>query len=225
MADWNPNGKASPLWYLVGIASGIGNIAAMIYILVSKSQKKLFSLLYLVGFFGPLIAYFLLRKDDPKLASISLKLAIGNILFVVVYIIILASGIFSSSSLLPATACIPAAGYLCYNPLLSSGTFSATIGQSTGVNWVQANLFVVAGSYVTPTAVPPLPCETALAGGLDSGQTATVALNEYSYANTCAGFPAAKGSAFSGIIWAAYKTSLNGTVQFAEVGTVALKGS
>lgn len=86
MAEWDPAGKASKGWYLAGLFLGIGNIIAIIYVLTSRSKKKIFSLLYLVGFLGPLITYLVIRDEDQKLADLSLKLMIGNIIGVFVLV-------------------------------------------------------------------------------------------------------------------------------------------
>ncbi len=228
MAGWNPKGKSSPLWYLVGLTSGLGNIITMIWVLVSDSKKKLFSLLYLINFLGPLIAYFVCKDEDPKLASISLKLAIGNILAGVIIGVIFAVGVFTlgTSHLGGFSSCIPAAGYTCSGASLNSGTFSAAVSQITGATWVQGNMFLVSSSSPAPTAVPSTLCEVSLPpGGLPSGQVFYISMNEYSSSNTCLGLPKTRGQYFAGSLWAAYKTSVNGTLQFADMGVVNLQAS
>ncbi len=83
MVSWDPNKKASVLWYIMGII-GIGNLIALIYVLLSTSKKKLYSILFIVGFIGPLIAY-LVVNDDKNLKDMSFKLMIGNIIYYILY--------------------------------------------------------------------------------------------------------------------------------------------
>lgn len=121
--------------------------------------------------------------------------------------------------------CIPATGYLCTSPLLHNGTLTATVGQSTGISWTQANIFFVISSSPNPTSVPPLPCSQGVSTGITSGQSISVSLSTYSNSNTCAGFPKTTGQTFSGTVWAGYRTSLNGTEQVVQVGTINVKAT
>ena len=225
MADWNDNGKASALWVLVGLASGICNIAAIIYVLVSKSRKKLFSILYIIGFIGPLIAYFVCRKEDRKLASISLRLAIGNAILAILVIaleLFFTIGAFNTHTTI-SNLCIPTLGYSCSNPALQGGTLTLNFAQSTGMPWTQVNIFVVNGTQ-TPTAVPPLPCEEGFAS-ISSGQLVSISLTAYSTQNTCIGFTKVANQEFFGNVWAGYRTSANSTESIVRVGTLTIKST
>ncbi|MGC9190792.1 MAG: hypothetical protein ACP5FR_02670 [Candidatus Micrarchaeia archaeon] len=51
-------------------------------------------------------------------------------------------GVFSSSSF-TGTVCVASSGFLCSNPILHDGTFSATIGQATGTSWTATTLCFV----------------------------------------------------------------------------------
>ncbi len=83
------NPKASAWWYLWGMAGGIGNVIAAVYVLLSASKKKLYALFFLIGFFGPLLVYFATKEDDAKLADLSKKLAIGNAVAFIIAIVLL----------------------------------------------------------------------------------------------------------------------------------------
>jgi len=89
MVDWDPKAKASNWWYLAGVAYSIGWIIALIYVLVSNSKKKWFSLLYIITFIGPAIVYFVAKDEDQKLADLSKKLFIGSIALILIIIILL----------------------------------------------------------------------------------------------------------------------------------------
>ena len=89
MVSWDSNKKASVLWYVMGII-GIGNLIAIIYVLLSSSKRKLYSILYILGFIGPLIAYLAIN-DDAQLKDMSFKLMIGNIIYYILYFVIFAT--------------------------------------------------------------------------------------------------------------------------------------
>ncbi|MCL4379135.1 MAG: hypothetical protein M1160_02985 [Candidatus Marsarchaeota archaeon] len=123
-----------------------------------------------------------------------------------------------------ANTCIAKPGYFCGGVVLHNGNLTFTVGQDTGTNWKQANIFVVIYGQ-TPRAVPPLPCEDGFLHGIASGQHVNVALASYSNSNTCAGFNKTIGWPLAGAVWAGYRTSINGTESIVEIGTIALKAS
>ncbi len=88
MAKWNRRNDASNWWYLAGLVGGIGSIIAIIYVLLSESKKRVFSLLYLLNILGPIVVYFVCKDDDPKLANLSKKLLIGNIVIIAVAVVL-----------------------------------------------------------------------------------------------------------------------------------------
>lgn len=93
---WDPNGKASRLWYLAGIA-GIGNIIALVYVLIKGGKTKILSLLYILGIIGTIMAYFLSKNEDKKLADISIKLFVGNVLEVILVFLLIGAYVFSNA--------------------------------------------------------------------------------------------------------------------------------
>ncbi len=143
---------------------------------------------------------------------------------IAVFILGFPLGLYNVNSTSHYNACIPGSGYACISPILHNGTFTAVIGQSTGVSWTQANIFLVSGSQI-PTAVPPLPCEQGISTGLASGQMVNITLSDYSNSNTCAGFPKTIGQTFTGTIWAGYRISTNSTEKIVQIGTIAVGAS
>ncbi len=134
-------------------------------------------------------------------------------------------GVFSSGALL-GTSCIALSGYLCSNPVLHSGTFTATIGQATGTSWTAATLLFVAYGASTP-ATADFTAENGMviSGGLNSGQTTTFTTANYM---TSSGTPAALtstvGASVSGTIWAYYNTATVSDL-LQQIATVSLKSS
>jgi hypothetical protein len=90
MADWNPEGKASAWWYLAGIVGTLGAIIAILYLLFSTSKKKFWSLLLLIGFFGPIIVYLVCESEDRKLADLAKKMLVGNVLAILLAVLAVA---------------------------------------------------------------------------------------------------------------------------------------
>ena len=141
-------------------------------------------------------------------------------------------GVFSSSNLL-GTACIAYSGFECQNPLLHGGTFTATIGQSTGTSWTTANLIFVGSGGGTPTAASfnafgtntiTCPPDT-VSGGLSTGASATfTTANYFTGATTCSALPTTLGQAQAGAIWAEYSTATSsGLIE--QVATVNIKAT
>jgi hypothetical protein len=86
-SGWDVKQNVSKWWYLAGLLGTIGAIAAIIYVLVSDSRMKIFSLLFLISLIGPAIVYFLCKKDDWRLANLAQKLFIGQVIVSVLALI------------------------------------------------------------------------------------------------------------------------------------------
>jgi len=127
-------------------------------------------------------------------------------------------GVFSGTSLL-GTTCIASSGYYCSGLVLHGGTLSFTFGQSTGVNWVSANVFFLPSGSAPPTAVPSSCVQSY--SSINSGQTVTVSLS-----GTCGGtsLPTTLGSTIAGSVWASYSTSTGGPY-FTQVATLTAKAT
>jgi hypothetical protein len=66
---------------------GIGQLVALIYSLVSKEDKdRVFGVLFILGFLGDLIIYFIEKDKDKYLSSMALYLLIGEIVLLVITI-------------------------------------------------------------------------------------------------------------------------------------------
>lgn len=111
MTKWNRNKDASNWWYVAGLTGGIGGLIAIIYVLLSESKMKVFSLLYLLNVLGPIVVYFVVRDEDHKLADLSKKLLIGNLL---IAIIVLAAIIAGFTFFFPWTHMITHTGPWCW---------------------------------------------------------------------------------------------------------------
>jgi len=130
-------------------------------------------------------------------------------------------GVFSGASLL-GTTCIASSGYLCTGLVLHGGALSFTFGQSTGVDWLTANVFYLPSGSASPSSVPNS-CANTISGGLVSGQTVSVSLSNT--ANGCS-FPTTIGGTIAGNIWAAYTTSSSqSTPYLTQVATLTAKAS
>ncbi len=91
---WDTSKKASAAWILLGII-GIGQFIALIYSLVSKNDKdRVFGVLFILGWLGDLIIYFVEKDKDKYLSSMALYLFIGEVLLFVVAIVLFGLGLF-----------------------------------------------------------------------------------------------------------------------------------
>ncbi len=86
---WNSNEKASWLWILLGLL-GIGQLVALIYVLIKNEKNRVFALLFLLGWLGDIILYFVFKGKDEKLSSIAIKLFMGEIAIIVILLIFVA---------------------------------------------------------------------------------------------------------------------------------------
>jgi hypothetical protein len=130
-------------------------------------------------------------------------------------------GVFSGTSLL-GTTCIASSGYYCSGLVLHGGTLSFTFGQSTGVNWVSANVFFLPSGSAPPSSVPSN-CVTSFSS-IYSGQTVTVSLS----GNCLPGntpLPTTLGSTIAGSIWASYYTSSSNGPYFTQAATLTAKAT
>jgi hypothetical protein len=83
---WDTKKKASKFWIILGLI-GIGQLVALIYSLVSKEDKdRVFGVLFILGFLGDLIIYFIEKDKDKYLSSMALYLLIGEIVLLVITI-------------------------------------------------------------------------------------------------------------------------------------------
>ncbi len=82
---WDTSKKASKIWILLGFI-GIGQLIALIYSLVNKNDKdRVIGVLFILGWLGDLIIYFLEKDKDKYLSSMALYLFIGEIILTVIY--------------------------------------------------------------------------------------------------------------------------------------------
>ena len=86
---WDPNEKASWLWSLLGFI-GVGQLVALIYVLIKNDKNRLFALLFLLGWLGDLVLYFVFKGKDERLSSIAIKLFLGEIAIIIIALIIIA---------------------------------------------------------------------------------------------------------------------------------------
>ncbi len=92
---WDTSKKASKIWILLGLI-GIGQLIALIYSLVSKKDKdRFFGILFILGWLGDLIIYFVEKDRDKYLSSMALYLFIGEIAILVVSVLIFSLGLFT----------------------------------------------------------------------------------------------------------------------------------
>ncbi len=83
---WNTKEKASKVWILLGFI-GLGQLVALIYSLVSKEDKdRVFGVLFILGFIGDILIYFLEKDKDTYIATMALYLLIGEIILLVIWI-------------------------------------------------------------------------------------------------------------------------------------------
>ncbi len=91
---WDTSKKASKIWILLGLI-GVGQLIALIYSLVSKNDKdRVFGVLFILGWLGDLIIYFVEKDKDKYLSSMALYLFIGEVLLFVVAIVLFGLGLF-----------------------------------------------------------------------------------------------------------------------------------
>ena len=96
---WDTSKKASKLWILLGLI-GIGQLIALIYSLVSKNDKdRVLGVLFILGWLGDIIIYFLEKDKDQYMASMALYLLIGETIsiFIVIALILFFPAIFGPS--------------------------------------------------------------------------------------------------------------------------------
>ncbi len=195
MVTWDSNIKASRWWYLAGF-SLIGALVATIYVLLSKSQKKTLSLLYLVGFIGPIIVYAIVKGKDNKLADLSIKLFIGEI---IIFIIMIFSnsvllGIFNYQSLNSINVngtCIANKGFECNVVNASNNNLTILFSQATGSNWNGKVILYISesGSQVyNGCSVGSCISKVISENGLQSGEQQYISFNNVSTLNTQNGY-------------------------------------
>ncbi|OJI06704.1 MAG: hypothetical protein BK997_04995 [Candidatus Micrarchaeum sp. ARMAN-1] len=118
-------------------------------------------------------------------------------------------GIFSSGSLI-GTTCIANSGFLCSSPIAYGTTFTATIGEATGVPWTNVVLCFVPDGVSEPSSCSGYP--SVAAGNIRSGAPKTYSFTILSSSSTTSGY-----------IWAQYdEASYSGLMS--ELATVTMKG-
>jgi hypothetical protein len=123
-------------------------------------------------------------------------------------------GVFSNP--IGSTVCVAGSGFYCSNLAYShsSGTVTATIGQSTGTNWGNVMLlFAIQGNSISSNGPIVPTTQQSATGGLVSGQS-TVA----TFTNAGGSSGVTVGSTIGGTIWACYITG-NAAVLTDSAGT------
>ncbi len=90
---WDTRKQASKIWILLGLMGGLGQLIALIYSLVSKEDKdRVLGVLFILGFIGDIIIYFIEKDKDRYMSSMALYLLIGQIIIFPVIIAFFAAG-------------------------------------------------------------------------------------------------------------------------------------
>ena len=75
------NIKSSPIWILISsVPYQIGSIIAMLYVLSSDNENKIYSLLFLIPIIGPIISYVLTENKDRYISTLSGWVFAGQII-------------------------------------------------------------------------------------------------------------------------------------------------
>jgi hypothetical protein len=165
------------------------------------------------------------------------------LIIAVVLVALFALGIFGGSPL--ATTCIPSSGFQCTGVTFNRGIIGNypagnvvfTVGQSTGVNWIIANVFYVPDGTAliggVPSTIPASGLTTNLVtegsgnvivGGLASGQTAQVSLG----VNNTAGTTILAGTSETGSVWVQFWINSIGGLSapyYVQVAKMTLKAA
>jgi hypothetical protein len=76
---WSIKQKSSKIWILLGFI-GVGQLVALIYSLVSKKDSdRVFGVLFILGWLGDIIIYFIEKDKDKHLSSMALYQYIPDI--------------------------------------------------------------------------------------------------------------------------------------------------
>ena len=152
MADWDPKKKASKVWILLG-AIGIGQLVALIYVLVKKNDKdRVLALLLLLGWLGNIILYFIQKDKDNNLSSLALYLLIGEIILTVAVAILYISLIFTLFSI-GHVSVAPNSTSPVVAPNSTGQSASGFNPSSTSRNMSSCNGFTLASSSYRSSAV------------------------------------------------------------------------
>ena len=139
-----------------------------------------------------------------------------------------ALGVFNGGT--GVTACVAGSGFLCSGVTYShtTGNVVATIGQSTGSNWVSAAFAYAPQGSTTNNGIPSVTWNTSR--GLTSGSSISTAF--------AVAAPGSVGATTGGAIWACYVTGTSGVlanavtcnslannaiVQYAQIATLTAK--
>jgi len=81
---WDIKKNASKIWILLGFI-GIGQLIALIYSLVSKDDKdRILGVLFILGWLGDIIIYFIEKDKDKYISSMALYLFIGELILFII---------------------------------------------------------------------------------------------------------------------------------------------
>jgi len=166
------------------------------------------------------------KKAKPILKWV---VAIVVIVLVLCFVLLDVFGITSPSSpYYGVTPCLAATGYACQNLTLqsSSNTLTVVLTQTTGTEWLTANIYYIPQGTASTNAIPVIIATTLatvpttaniLATGLISGKPTSVLLG------IPGGGPTA-GTTAEGAIWAQYYTSSGGPY-YTQMATVILNAT
>ena len=165
---WDTSKKASKIWIILGFI-GIGQLIALIYSLVSKNDKdRILGVLFILGWLGDIIIYFLEKDKDKYIASMALYLLIGEIVVIIVAVLLFSVGLFNPSSSITFTS----SGF---SPFVASAAVcnsnGLTVSFSTGSlpdgasSATIINSSYSSGSGITPTSGTLIPSTSIISSG------------------------------------------------------------
>ncbi|MCL4396850.1 hypothetical protein M1494_00700 [Candidatus Parvarchaeota archaeon] len=218
---WDTSKKASKIWIILGFI-GIGQLIALIYSLVSKNDKdRILGVLFILGWLGDIIIYFLEKDKDKYIASMALYLLIGEIVVIIVAVLLFSAGLFSTSVLAPtASVSVSSVGFSPFSVSAAvCNSNGLTVSFSTGSlpNGASSATIISSsyssGSGITPTSGTLIPSTSIISSGSSFNLVSSTA--------SCK-----SGAAFSASGVLTYEISYNGlTTTYNATGTIAGTGS
>jgi hypothetical protein len=202
-------------FYSIPIAA-VMTVVAMVFGYLSFCSGHPITHLYLIFIISSAIilfiftAYIVRKRRYPKLGIIAsgvFTVAVYSLAMLLFISILGSIGIFSCPSE-PATVCTSSAGYICSFPNFNNGNFTATLGQSTSLQWSNTTFFFVPSGMQRPLSLPNVSnCSAILATpkgiSLASGETKFFIFPLSSACNT---IHTAPGTYVSGFIFATNST-------------------
>ena len=132
-------------------------------------------------------------------------------------------GVFNSNPI--TTSCIAKLNYVCGSPVLHANTFNALIGESTGRNWIAANILWVPSGTQVPAAsdVCPPPGSNTISTGISCYNSQS--LKDGFAVDTTFIFSsnAVAGNVYTGQVWAMYQVDGGSGWYEAEMAGATLK--